>query len=109
MTWVDWWTQGVVLVSMTIAWAFVIRYGLWSPWRLTIVGRSLMYVWVSLAVVLTMITASFWLGEYPGRMWVRLVVYSSMPVAFAIFFRVLVHVQRGRLRGEIPSRVEADI
>lgn len=101
--------QTLTAVSAALAWTFVVRYGFWSPWRETVVGRSLMYVWVSLTVVLTLITLSFWFGDYPGRFYVRLVVYSTLPLAFASFLRVLVQVQHGRHRTGTPETVDADL
>lgn len=101
--------QVLVAISAALAWSFVVTYGVRSPWRSTVVGRSLMYVWVSLAVIMTLITGSFWFGEYPGRTFVRLVVYGTLPVALGKFLWVLVQVQRGRMRGEIPSRVDTKL
>lgn len=109
MTWGATLIQVEVALSAVVAWAFVLMYGFRSPWRATVVGRSLMYVWVSLAVILTLITGTFWFGEYPGREWVRLAVYTPLPVALGKFLWVLVQVQRGRMRGEIPSRVDTKL
>lgn len=94
-------------LSALLAWVFVIRYGFWSPWRETVVGRSLMYVWIILTVVLTLITGSYWFGDYPGRFWIRLAVYSTLPLAFGSFLEVLVEVQKGRHRGEGSETVDA--
>ena len=39
----------LTFAATTLAWVFVVRYGFWSPWGRTVVGRSLMYVWFALA------------------------------------------------------------
>lgn len=84
----------LTFISAALAWSFVIRYGFWSPWRRSAVGRSLMYVWLSLTAVLTLVVLSYWFGEYPGRDYVRLAVYATLPMAFTTFLRVLVRQQR---------------
>lgn len=104
MTWFDWYVQVASTTAALLAWAFVLTYGIRSPWRANVVGRSLMYVWLSLAVVLTLICTSFIFGDYWFRPAVRIVVYSLLPVAFARFLVILLRVQSGRVRGEIPSR-----
>lgn len=93
--------------SAVLAWAFVIRYGFWSPWRSTVVGRSLMYVWIALSVVLTLIATTYWFGEYPGRAVIRLLIYLTLPISFVRFLKVLVDVQNGRVQFNRPNRVEA--
>lgn len=105
----DVWISDMLALSAALAWAFVALYGFRSPWRSTPVGRSLMYVWVALAVVLSMIVATRYLGDYPGRTVLRVLIYTPLPVAFAQFIRVLLRVQAGRERGEIPARVEGDV
>lgn len=90
--------RSLTFASALLAWLFIIRYGFWSPWQRTVVGRSLMYVWLSLTAVLTLIVLSYWFGAYPGRNYVRLAVYSTLPLAFLSFLRVLVQQQRRRDR-----------
>lgn len=92
-----------------LAWVFVGRYGLRSPWRRTVVGRSLMYVWLALTAVLTLVFFSYWLGAYPGRDYVRALVYSSLLPAFGSFIAVLVQQQASRRTGDTPPKVDADI
>lgn len=95
--------QAATTTSALICWAFVIRYAVKSPWRANVVGRALMYLIVSLAVVFTLICTSFVFGDYWFRPYVRFVVYTALPFALAGMLWVLVLVQRGRVRGEIPS------
>lgn len=83
-------------LAASLAWVFVILYGARSPWQRTVVGRSLMYVWVALTAILTLVFFSYWLGAYPGRDYVRALVYSSLLPAFASFVLVLVQTQKRR-------------
>lgn len=101
----DAYIQVMTTAAAVLCWVYVARYGTRSPWWKNQVGRSIMWLALSLAVVLTLICTSFIFGDYPGRAVVRTVVYSSLPVALAEFVRVLVQVQRGRQRGEIPTKV----
>ena len=101
--------QGLTFLVATLAWTFVLLYGFRSPWRRTVVGRSLMYVWVALTAVLTLIFFSYYLGAYTGRDYVRGLVYSSLLPAFFSFIRVLVQQQTRRGEGRAPGVVDTDI
>lgn len=92
-----------------LAWVFVGLYGLRSPWRRTVVGRSLMYVWLALTAVLTLVFFSYWLGAYPGRDYLRVLVYSTLIPAFGSFITVLVQQQTGRTTGRVPPKVDTDL
>jgi FlaA1/EpsC-like NDP-sugar epimerase len=94
--------QVVTTLSALLFWTFVIRYGVKSPWWKHPVGRSIMWLALSLAVVLTLVCTSFIFGEYPGRETVRTVIYSTLPLAAIEFVRALVQAQRT----EIPPRQE---
>lgn len=109
MSWFDWYVQVAISLSALLAWSFVARYALCSPWRSNVVGRSLMYVWLSLAVILTLIATTYIFGAYPGRTAVRAVVYTTLPFALGKFLVVLVRVQQGRERGEIPAKVQGEL
>jgi hypothetical protein len=101
--------QIMTATSAAACWVFVALYGARSPWRRNQVGRSIMWLALSLALILTLISTSFLFGAYPGRDLVRNLIYSSLPVALVQFTRVLVRVQQGRERGEIPARVSGDL
>ena len=96
-------------LAASLAWVFVVRYGFWSPWQRSVVGRSLMYVWIALAAVLTLVFFSYGLGAYPGRDYVRALFYSSLIPAFASFVLVLVQQQTKRGQGDAPPTVDTDL
>ncbi len=95
--------------AAALAWVFVLLYATRSPWRRTVVGRSLMYVWLALTAILTLVFFSYWLGAYPGRDYVRALVYSTLLPAFASFVLVLVQQQSKRSRGDAPAVVDTDL
>lgn len=101
--------QALTGMSAFLAWVFVGRYGLRSPWRATVVGRSLMYVWLALTAVLTLVFFSYWLGAYPGRDYLRALVYSTLIPAFASFIKVLVQQQSGRTSKRTPPTVDTQL
>lgn len=96
-------------LAASLAWVFVVRYAGWSPWRASVVGRSLMYVWLALTAILTLVFFSYWLGAYPGRDYVRALLYSSLLPAFASFVLVLVQQQTRRDEGSVPPTVDTDL
>lgn len=99
----------LTFVVTALAWSFTLLFGIRSPWRRSVVGRSLMYVWVALTAVLTLIFFSYFLGAYPGRDYVRALLYSSLIPAFGSFIKVLVEQQAGRDRGDVPPKVDTDL
>lgn len=99
----------MAVTSAAAFWVYVLLYGLRSPWWKNVVGRSLMWLALSSTLLLTMISLSFVLGDYPGRDVVRNVAYSTLPVVVVQFTRVLHRVQQGRERGEIPAKVQGDL
>lgn len=94
--------KAAVVLAAWIVYSFIILYAIRSPWRLSIVGRSLMWVWISLGTILTLNSTSIWFPDYPFRTEVRVLVYTYTIEALAYFLFVLVGVQGGRIRGEIP-------
>lgn len=85
-----------VLVAAIFFIAATVVYGM-TPWRDTWPGRILFLVLFNLSLVLTLIVASYWLGEYPGKEIVRFVIYTTTLVtAIVIFSAVIIGQVRGR-------------
>lgn len=97
----------LTFTATALAWLFVLLYGIRSPWQRTVVGRSLMYVWLALTALLSLVFFSYWLGAYPGRDYVRALLYSSLIPAFLSFVAVLVE-QQGKRTPETPP-IDADL
>jgi hypothetical protein len=95
-----------LVASAAAAWTFVALYGTRSRWRLLNAGRSVLYVFVALAVVLTQNAASVYLGSaYPGRGVLRLMEYLSLFVAVAGMLHTLWLIQRSERRTPCPGPV----
>ena len=76
---------------------FVLFYGLRSRWEKSAVGRSVFTLAASLAAVYVLVGVTLWLGDFPGRGWIRLGVYSAVSTAMWVLFIVLLRTQhRGR-------------
>lgn len=73
---------------------FVVLYGFRSPWRALPVGRTIMYLCLSLLSVIVYSITFVYLGEYPLRAWVRLVLYSSVFFTFCRMTYTLLKLQR---------------
>lgn len=86
----DW----AVTLSFPPALLFVIYYAAFSPWRSTVVGRSLMYQSIGMVVVTGVVIASIWLGEYEGRGVVRFIGYSILTITLWRMFFTLRHYQK---------------
>jgi hypothetical protein len=87
----------VLIYSCTIpAVAFPAVYARF-PWRTNPVGKSVMQLATSLALVLLLVVATTLLGnDYPGRDIVRLAVYSFLVVSLWRQLFTLLRVQRSR-------------
>lgn len=74
--------DGVMVAAVVGAVVFAVSYASWFNWRKTDAGRALMYfVWSLIAVFISNTLARFLGIEYPGREWVRLVVYVAVGAA----------------------------
>lgn len=85
----------LVLVGLPAAIAFPIVYAARSPWRALRVGRSMMYLAVSLGALMCLNAGSIWFPDYPGRGIVRVIVYSALALSMWGQLRTLVKVQNG--------------
>lgn len=86
--------QILTAISAVLAWHFVLAYATGSNWRETEEGRALMYLGGSIALILTSVTATQLLGDYPGRQFVVLGVYGSLPVTLGWLNVVLKRAQK---------------
>lgn len=83
------------LLAITV---FIVIYALWSPWRKLLVGRTLMYLAMSMFLVLAHNSISVWFGiAYPGRNWVRLFLYFFLTAMLWRLVYTLLKVQNARI------------
>lgn len=68
----------VMLVALAGAMTFTVSYALFFNWRKTPAGRSLMYFVISLDAWAIQSFLSRMDPTYPGREWVRLIVYIGI-------------------------------
>ena len=83
-----------LLTGMAGVVAFTLLYGLRSKWYRYTEGRALMSKSTSLAFISAFVGSSLIFGEYPGREWIRLVLYFLFMVASWFFVLALVKAQR---------------
>jgi hypothetical protein len=108
---VDVLVQVFIYASVVPLTAFVGAYAVLSPWYRSWSGRWLMLLHAELAAVLWLVVTSTWLGEYPGRQYVRLAVYAGLFSTFcagcAVVIYQQVHGRRRHRRSSNPSRRRA--
>ena len=85
----------ILLTSFPALALFVGFYFAKSPWRTLLVGRSLMYFALSMALVVITVSLSLWLGlDYQFREWVRLIAYSLVSFTTWRLFFTLRYIQK---------------
>ena len=89
----------IILVAAIPANGFPLLYGIGAPWWRSDIGRALFLKSSGLAAFVDLSLLFLWLGEYPGRNELRVVVYTFVTVGLWYQFSVLVRTQyRGRTR-----------
>ena len=81
---------GVLLVGLT----FAIVYARFSDWRLTSPGRALMYLIICFDALIMMNTVHLAVGEYGGRVFVRLFVYVALLWSMSSLLLTLINILR---------------
>lgn len=91
-----------VFISAVCFIAAAIIYG-FTPWYRSLAGRGLFVVLTNFAIVLGLITASFWLGDYQGREVVRTVLYTLTMIngVLALIFVITAQIIGERKRKEL--------
>ncbi|MEU0236793.1 hypothetical protein ABZ234_03815 [Nocardiopsis sp. NPDC006198] len=82
-----------------LMWLFAIDYSRWRWWT-NPGGRLVMSVLVTLALVLSLVAARNWFGEFPGHAFARLAVFTAAFVAIGWGWLLHRRVQRGRHRAK---------
>jgi len=72
---------------------FIYRYARYSPWTMSFVGRALMGEKIAFSLVIALVLLGSYAHDYPGRDWIRLVVYASVLVFLWWDFMNLLHIQ----------------
>lgn len=71
----------VTLIGGVGALVFTVSYGLFFHWRRTEAGRSLFYVFASIVILFLNNSLGAWLGpDYPGRVYLRLVIVTAVTI-----------------------------
>lgn len=97
----------LIVVSAVLPLAlFVYFYGRYSPWRLTNIGRTMMYKNLAFIAVILLVIASLFLGDYPGRDIIRFVVYTGVVVTFWMNFYNLRKVQTQYSTAKYPQLLD---
>lgn len=83
----------VILSSFVPLVVFIIIYSS-RPWRTSGIGIGYMVQKFSMAVLMLFILASVILPDFPGREWIRLVVYVAVVATFWFDVVQVTHVQK---------------
>jgi hypothetical protein len=84
----------IILSGLIPILLFIFRYATRSPFEKTPEGVNVLLTKIALAVILIVVVASLFLGQYPGREYVRLVAYTAPVVFFWIDLVQLIRIQR---------------
>lgn len=78
-----WYDVGDVImaISMFEALAFAVSYAVFFRWRKTAAGRSLMYFVGALVLWAGISTLTRFVGDYPAREFIRIIVYLAIAIA----------------------------
>lgn len=74
---------GNVMVAVAVLGllVFAVSYAGFFAWRKTAAGRSLLYLVLSMLALAAQVLASLINPNYPGRDWIRAVVYTAIAAA----------------------------
>ncbi|MGW0052031.1 putative phage holin [Nocardia nova] len=85
----------VFWILLTVkAWIFVLLYGFRSRWWITRGGRGIMRLVSCIAAIGTLSTFTIFLGDYPGRPFVRLGLIALVALAMMDLLLTLVAAQQ---------------
>lgn len=84
----------LLVLLMVVAGVFVGRYAFWSNWRATAAGRAIMGLIACLTVICGIGTLGFFLGNYPGRPFVRAAAFCAVTFTVMNLLLTLVAAQR---------------
>lgn len=85
----DWVIAAALLPNLV----FAVRYFLFSPYKLTPEGRNMLHKKVALSSLIVLILLAVVFGDYPGREWLRLVVFGAVTLFFSIETIQLIKLQ----------------
>ncbi len=83
-----------LLVGMVFVLLFVFMYVTRSDWKSTTVGRAVLWFTGSIASILAFVTIVAFTGDFPGRIFIRFVLYWSFAVSSVILFMRLWGAQK---------------
>lgn len=98
----------ILLVTAPIPLLIFIAEYAKTRWRESALGRILMYQKVSFLAYLTLVITGFFFGDYPGKDWIRLLVYVSIVFTFwSMVF--LLYKARKQVRKEENEKCEKEL
>lgn len=85
----------LLLGSLPAVVLFIFFYSRKSPWKKHFVGRSIMYLGLSLFALLMLNAVTIWIGpHFLARPWIRLAVYSGLFLSVWRLFYTLRGLQK---------------
>lgn len=96
----------VLIIGSLPALAFLLIFGIGSPWYRSPLGRVIFLLALSIVTFYGVAMANVLFDEYPGRGWIRLTAFSLLAVALTLL-SIIVVIER-RAPAEPLPRKESD-
>lgn len=97
----------VANILIFVAWPavalFIAYYAAKSPWRKTLIGKSMMYKSIAMLMLLSLSLLGNWFSGYPGEPLVRATVYFILAIVQWRLFFSLRYAQTGKVTLEHPD------
>lgn len=90
----------MILVAWPATVLFIVFYGTISPWKVSLIGRSVMYFALSMFALLSLGISTNWIHDYDYEPIVRFVVYGGVTATLWRLFYSLRLAQTGRISVE---------
>lgn len=84
----------VLLAGSIPAVAFLLIFGIGSPWYTSALGRIIFLLAFSMATIYGVALAAVLLDDYPGRPWIRLIAFTMLAVALTLLSIIVVIERR---------------
>lgn len=93
----------LILVAWPAVALFIGYYWAKSPWRKSLIGKTMMYKSMAMLLLLTLSIAANWFSGYPGEPIVRAAVYLILAIVQWRLFISLRYAQTGKVTLEHPD------
>lgn len=97
-------TTGLSILLLVETLAFVIVYAIGSPWKRSLIGRTVMYLAVSMLILLSYEFVENWIEiPYDVRRTAAVVVFAFLVLMWGRMFLALRYAQKGLISADNPN------